>query len=333
MKVGLYLTGAADSSHADLLDQAEFAERVGFDSVWLRERHFHPDHEGRNYFASPFLAAAYIISRTSRLRVGIGARILPLDHPLHVAEAGATLDVLSNGRVDFGIARIGENDLYQRAFGIDAEETRERFEEALEIVIKAWTEERFSYEGRHYRIPELSVYPRPVTRPRPAIYLVGITPGTLAFGAARGFPLLIAGAQTVGVVKETQATYTGLLANAGFEPDEVISPVNRFVYVAETNEQAERDTRETVMAFINRPGSVIRDFLKLPESEITYDLLAREVCIFGDAETCLERILELREQIDVRHLIVTLNYFTIDHARCRTSMERFSEHVLPALAA
>ena len=87
------------------------------------------------------------------------------------------------------------------------------------------------------------------------------------------------------------------------------------------------------MAFINRPGSVIRDFLKLPESEITYDLLAREVCIFGDAETCLERILELREQIDVRHLIVTLNYFTIDHARCRASMERFSEHILPALAA
>ena len=139
MMVGLYLTGGADSSHADLLSQAELAERVGFDSLWLRERHFHPDHEGRNFFASPFLAAAYIASRTRRMRLGIGARILPLDHPLHIAEAGATLDVLSNGRADFGIARIGENDLYQRAFGIDPEETRERFEEALEILMKAWT--------------------------------------------------------------------------------------------------------------------------------------------------------------------------------------------------
>jgi len=333
VKVGLYLTGAADSSHADLISQAVQADEMGFHSLWLRERHFHPDHEGRNFFASPFLAAAYIASRTSRLRLGIGARILPLDHPLHVAEAGATLDVLTNGRTDFGIARIGENDLYQRAYGVSPEETRERFEEALEILVKAWTEERFSYDGRHYRIPEVSVYPKPATRPRPAIYLVGITPGTLAFGAARGFPLLIAGAQSVEVVKETQETYAGLLAEAGFDPAEVVSPVNRFVYVAETNEQAERDTRETVMGFINRPGSVIRDFLKLPESEITYDLLAREVCIFGDAETCLERILDLRERIDVRHLIVTFNYFTIDHARCRASMSRFSEHVLPALAA
>ena len=333
MKVGLYLTGAADSSHADLICQAELAERVGFDSLWLRERHFHPDHAGRNFFASPFLAAAYIASRTTRMRLGIGARILPLDHPLHVAEAGATLDVLSNGRIDFGIARIGENDLYQRAFGIKAEETRERFEEALEILVKAWTEERFSYDGRYYQIPEVSIYPRPVTQPRPAIYLVGITPDTLAFGAARGFPLLIAGAQTVEVVKDTQETYSGLLAEAGFDPTEVVSPVNRFVYVAETNAEAERDTRETVMGFINRPGSVIRDFLKLPENEVTYDLLARDVCIFGDAETCLARILDLRERIDVRHLIVTFNYFTIDHARCRASMDRFSEHVLPALAA
>ena len=333
MKVGLYLTGAADSSHADLLEQAEAADRAGFHSLWLRERHFHPDHEGRNFFASPFLVAAYIASRTSGLRVGIGARILPLDHPLHIAEAGATLDALTDGRVDFGIARIGENDLYQRAFGIDPEETRERFEEALDILVKAWTEERFSYDGRHYRIPEVSVYPKPVTRPRPAIYLVGITPGTLAFGAARGFPLLIAGAQSVAVVQETQSTYSDLLMQAGFDPHDVVSPLNRFVYVAETNEEAERDTRETVMGFINRPSSVIRDFLKLPESEITYDLLARDVCIFGDAETCLERILELREQVDARHLVATFNYFTIDHARCRASMERFSERVLPALAA
>src|SRR5438094_706678 len=153
MHVGLYLTGAADSTHEDLLAQAEEAERVGFDSVWLRERHFHPDHEGRNFFASPFLAAAFITSRTSRIRVGIGAR---------------------------------------------------------------------------------------------------------------GLPLLIAAAQSRGVVAETQETYRGLLADAGFEAGDVVCPVNRFVYVAETNAEAERDMRETLMGFIHRDGSVIRDFLKLP---------------------------------------------------------------------
>ena len=213
------------------------------------------------------------------------------------------------------------------------EETRERFEETLEILIRAWTHERFAFEGRHFQIPEVSVYPRPVTRPRPSIYLVGITPGTLAFGAQRGLPLLIAGAQTVSIVAETQAAYRSLLADSGFDPADAVFPVNRFVYVAETDAEAERDMRETLMGFIHRPGSVIRDFLKLPAGEITYELLTREVCIFGNAETCRERILALSEQVDLRHLICTFNYFTLDQDRCRASMQRFSEQVLPALAA
>jgi alkanesulfonate monooxygenase SsuD/methylene tetrahydromethanopterin reductase-like flavin-dependent oxidoreductase (luciferase family) len=279
------------------------------------------------------LAAAYVASRTTRMRLGIGARILPLDHPLHIAEAVATLDVLSGGRVDLGIARIGENETYEKAFGVDREETRGRFQEALDVLVRAWTEERFSFEGEYYRIPEVSLYPRPATLPHPAVYLVGITPGTLAFGAARGFPLLLAAAQPVAIVHETQQTYAGLLTDAGFDPADIVCPVNRFVYVAESNEQAEQDTRDTLLGFFNRTGSVIRDFLKTPDDEITYELLTEEVCIFGDADHCRERILELRERIDVRHLVCTFNYFNIDHARCRASMERFTERVLPALAA
>jgi alkanesulfonate monooxygenase SsuD/methylene tetrahydromethanopterin reductase-like flavin-dependent oxidoreductase (luciferase family) len=333
LKVGFYLTGSASSTHADLVEQVDYAEAAGFDSVWLRERHFHPDHQGRNFFTSPFLAGAYFASRTSRIRIGIGARVLPLDHPLHIAEAGATLDVLSGGRLDFGIARVGENGTYESAFGVRTEESRGRFEEALEIILRAWTGESFSFEGDHYRVPEVSVYPRPVTQPRPPVYLVGISPGTLAFGAARGFPLIVAGAQTVGVVRETQDAYSKLLAEHGFDPAGVVSPVNRFVYVAETNEEAERDTRETVLGFINRRDSVIRDFLKLPENEITYELLADRVCIFGDADRCREKLQRLGEQIDLRNLVCTFNYFTIDHARCRASMERFTERVLPALGA
>ena len=119
MKIGLYATGAASASYHNLLDQVQYAEEAGFDSVWLRERHFHTDDQGRNFFASPFVAASYIAARTKRIRIGMGARILPLDHPIHIAEDAATVDVISNGRLDFGIARIGENQLYQSAFGID----------------------------------------------------------------------------------------------------------------------------------------------------------------------------------------------------------------------
>ena len=331
MKIGLYATGSATSSYQDLLDQIRFADESGFDSVWLRERHFHPDHQGRNYCTSPFVVAAYVASRTKRVRIGIGARILPLDHPVHIAEDAATVDVISGGRLDLGIARIGENDLYQGAFGVTNEETRGRFEEALDVICKAWSQDHFSYEGKHFKIPDVSVYPKPLQKPHPPIYLVGISQSTFAFGSKRGLPLLLAGAQTATDVRMTQDTYSKLLRENGYCPENIELPVNRFIYVAESNQQAVEETRETIMRFIHRGNTVIRDFLLRPQEEITYDLLFNEVCIFGDADHCEARLRELAHQVDLRYIILTFNYFTIDHGKCLKSMERFVTSVLPRL--
>jgi alkanesulfonate monooxygenase SsuD/methylene tetrahydromethanopterin reductase-like flavin-dependent oxidoreductase (luciferase family) len=331
MKIGLYATGAASASYQSLLDQVQYGEEAGFDSVWLRERHFHTDDQGRNFFSSPFLAASYIAARTKRIRIGIGACILPLYHPIHIAEDAATVDVISNGRLDFGIARIGENELYQSAFGITAEQTRGRFEEALDIIIGAWTKSSFSFEGHHFKVPSVSVSPRPVQRPHPPLYLVGIGPSTLTFGAKRGLPLLLAAAQTAPIVARTQERYRGLLSELGYDAAKVILPVNRFIYVAESKEQAIADTSDTVMRFIHRENSVIRDFLMLPQDQITYELLFNEVCIFGDAEYCARRLRELAQQVDLRYLILSFNYFTIDHEKCLKSMQRFVREVMPRL--
>jgi len=333
MKIGLYATGAASTNYQSLLDQVQYADEAGFDSIWLRERHFHTDDQGRNFFSSPFIAASYIAARTKRIRIGLGACILPLYHPIHIAEDAATVDVISKGRLDFGIARIGENELYQSAFGIAVEQTRARFEEALEIILGAWTKPSFSFEGHHYKVPPVSVSPRPVQRPHPPVYLVGIGPSTLSFGAKRGLPLLLAAAQTASVVARTQEQYRGLLSEFGYDACKVVLPVNRFIYVAESKEQAIADTRETVMRFIHRDNSVIRDFLMLPQDQITYELLFNEVCIFGDAEYCARRLRELAKQIDLRYLILSFNYFTIEHEKCLKSMQRFVCSVMPELRA
>jgi alkanesulfonate monooxygenase SsuD/methylene tetrahydromethanopterin reductase-like flavin-dependent oxidoreductase (luciferase family) len=331
VQIGFYVTGSKGSRYVDLIEQVDLAERSGFDSVWLRERHFHRDHGGRNFFSSPFVAAAYMAARTRRIRIGIGARILPLDHPIHIAEAAATVDQISGGRLDVGIARIGENDLYQRAFGTSEAQARGRFEESLDVLLRAWTGEPFSYEGKHYSLPEVCVRPTPHQRPHPPLYLVGLSSETMRFGAARGMPLLLAGASPVRSLRETQKDYKGMLADAGHDPDAVALPVNRFVYVAETNARAVEETRTTVMEFIERRGSVIRDFLSMNGAEPTYERLSDEVFIFGDPDSCAQRIRALGEQVDLRHLILTFNYFTIEHERCRASMERFVEHVMPAL--
>jgi alkanesulfonate monooxygenase SsuD/methylene tetrahydromethanopterin reductase-like flavin-dependent oxidoreductase (luciferase family) len=331
MRLGFYVTGSQGSDYADLLEQVEFAERSGFDSVWLRERHFHRDHGGRNFFSSPLVTAAYIAARTRRIRIGVGARVLPLDHPIHVAEAAATVDRISGGRLDLGIARIGENDLYESAFGVSGADSRTRFEESLEVILRAWSGQPFSYAGQHYSLPEVSVAPTPVQQPHPPVYLVGITQETLRFGAARGMPLLLAGAQPARLVGETQRDYRSLLDTAGHDADGTVLPVNRFVYVGETDEDALEDTKGAVMEFIERRGSVIRDFLSMNGDEVTYDRLCDEVFVFGGPDSCVKRIQALAAQVDLRSLILTFNYFTIGHERCRASMERFVEHVMPAL--
>lgn len=330
MKIGFYATGSATSDHMDLMDQIRYADEAGYDSVWLRERHFHPDHEGRNFFSSPFIAASYIASVTRRIRIGIGARLLPLDHPIHVAEGAATVDVLSGGRLDLGIARIGENELYQNAFGIKSAETRERFEQSFDVIIKAWTEERFSHDG-HYDLSDISVVPKPVQKPHPPVYLVGISPETLRFGAERGLPLLLAGAQTVSMLMKTRDEY-GKLLN-GNDRGRMIHPVNRFVYVAETDEKAIEDTKDTIMGFIHRKNTVIRDFLFLPEEEITYDRLFDEVFIFGSPDTCMRKIQDLHDNLNVGNLVLTFNYFTIEHRKCVKSMEMFTKYLFTELKA
>jgi alkanesulfonate monooxygenase SsuD/methylene tetrahydromethanopterin reductase-like flavin-dependent oxidoreductase (luciferase family) len=328
LKIGFYATGSATSDHSDMIDQVRYADEVGFDSVWLRERHFHPDHEGRNFFSSPFVAASYIASVTESIRIGIGARLLPLDHPIHVAEGAATVDIVSNGRLDLGVARIGENELYQSAFGVRTEETRSRFEQSINVIVKAWTEERFSYKG-FYNISDISVEPKPVQKPHPPLYLVGISQETLSFGAKMGLPLLLAGAQTNAMLKKTQDRYNELLN--GNKTKDMIHPVNRFIYLADTDEKAVEDTRETIMSFIHRKNTVIRDFLFLPDDKITYDLLFNDVCIFGSPDNCMKKIERLKKEIDLRYLALTFNYFTIEHEKCLNSMELFTKYLLPEL--
>ena len=333
MHVGFYLTGSATGGYEDVLAQVERADRGGLDSVWLRERHFHRDHQGRNFFSSPMVAAAWIAARTTKVRIGLGARILPLDHPVHIAEDAAAVDLISGGRLDLGIARIGENDLYQSAFGLDPEEARTRFVEALEVIALAWSGEPFRFSGEHYTVPETAVLPRPAQRPGPPIYLVGLSEATLGIGAQRGLPLLLAGAQPEDEVGRSIRSYRGRLEGAGHDPASVAMPLNRFVYVAETSDRARAEMSAAITDFLDRPASVIRDFLGARAEDLGEEMLFEEVFICGDPEHCAERIEALRSEQGVREILLTFNYFTLPHELCRESMEGFISDVLPRVRA
>src|SRR6516165_3691075 len=130
----------------EAMEQVDAAEGLGLDVMWLAELHFEPR---RSVLSAPLSIASAIAARTRRMKIGIAVQVLPLCHPLRLAEEAATVDQLSRGRLIFGVGRSGVAQTYE-AYGVPYAESRERFLEILDIVEKAWTEPSFSYRGQYY---------------------------------------------------------------------------------------------------------------------------------------------------------------------------------------
>src|SRR5438309_8659842 len=146
------LPGRSESEAFDeAMEQVDAAEGLGLDVMWLAELHFEPR---RSVLSAPLSIASAIAARTSRIKIGIAVQVLPLCHPLRLAEEAATVDQLSQGRLIFGVGRSGFAQTYA-AYGVPYTESRERFAETLEIVKRAWTEERFSYSGKYFRYDDV----------------------------------------------------------------------------------------------------------------------------------------------------------------------------------
>src|SRR5881398_4033918 len=145
------------------LDQMKAAEEMGFDAVWLAEIHFQKD---RSVLAAPLIIASALAACTRRVKIGIAVQVLPLSHPLRLAEDVATVDHLTKGRLEFGVGRSGLPGHYQ-GFNIPYSESRQRFLETLEILIKAWTQDRFSYAGKHFHFQDVCIMPKPYQKPHP----------------------------------------------------------------------------------------------------------------------------------------------------------------------
>jgi alkanesulfonate monooxygenase SsuD/methylene tetrahydromethanopterin reductase-like flavin-dependent oxidoreductase (luciferase family) len=169
---------------------------------------------------APLIVAAAIAQRTRRIRLGTGASLLPFHHPLSLVEAVATVDILSGGRLDLGVGR-GTIALHFQGFNVSREESRERFEESLEIIQQAWAGESFSYNGKHYQVPETSVVPKPLQKPHPPIRIAANSPETAAFAGLKGYDVMVASPinPTPGFFGHV-ANHRAALAQAGHQPDQ-----------------------------------------------------------------------------------------------------------------
>jgi alkanesulfonate monooxygenase SsuD/methylene tetrahydromethanopterin reductase-like flavin-dependent oxidoreductase (luciferase family) len=152
--------------YGETFEQIRAAEALGWDSVWVTEHHFTDD----GYLPSVDIAASAIAVQTERVRIGHSVLLLPLHHPIEVAENGAVLDIISNGRYIFGPGLGYKLDEFA-TFGVNRKHRPSRMDESMEIIHRAWSEERFSFAGRHFQVENIAVTPKPVQRPRPPIIM------------------------------------------------------------------------------------------------------------------------------------------------------------------
>lgn len=310
--------------YASALAQAEQAEALGFDSVWLAESHFTPE----GALPSPLAAGAALAARTRRLRIGVCVTST-LVHPLRIAEDAAVLDVLSGGRLIF-CAATGYSQAMFAGFQTSADGKGSRLREALTIMRRAWTGEPFRHEGNHWRIPAegdrpVQVTPRAVQQPIP-IWMASFGLVGVKRAAQLGLPFFAASLDSFPRLQEKFAHYWQHRPD-GPAPDEVI-PLIRDVYVAPTTAQAEADV-------VGVLGPRYRRYVELgllPPDESPADL-ARDRLILGDPEAVVAEIRRYQRAIGLNYLVCRLALSGLDPARAAASLARFVRHVMPALAA
>ncbi|MBT6277163.1 MAG: LLM class flavin-dependent oxidoreductase [Chromatiales bacterium] len=310
--------------YREQLSQIRLADDIGFDSVWLTEHHFSslphvPDVPGEYCVsASPYALACAVSQITKRVRIGSAVKVLPLEHPLRTAEDVAMADILSEGRIEFGVG-TGYRKYEFEGLTVPLEEKAERFDEALNIILGAWTTDEFSYQGKFYDVPTLTLVPRPVQKPHPPVWIATRlgTQDVIDYTAARGFKLLCAWAPR----DELRATYHQLLeAQAKLEiADPLVFTCLRHVYVGESDAAAQRDGNKYVDYYMNSTAL----FRPVGAHE-------RGEMIFGGPQTCMEKLATLRDESGINNLICWMNFGGLPQTMVEDSMHRFAQEVMPA---
>jgi alkanesulfonate monooxygenase SsuD/methylene tetrahydromethanopterin reductase-like flavin-dependent oxidoreductase (luciferase family) len=244
MRLGLLCTANVDTSQA-VRDYVEFnveAEALGFASTFLVEHHF----SGFNQVAATLMLQTLVASRTSTLRLGTGVMVLPWHNPVLLAEQAATLDVLSDGRLDFGVGK-GYRYSEFRGFSIDQNDADARFDESLEVLQRAWTSrDRFSHHGRFWNFDDIVVEPAPVQSPYPPIWVAAASEASIRRAAARGYNLIL----------DQYASLEQIAERIGWFGDGNVA-VARQAYVAHSGAEAE-DALARLAAFTRRIIEVSR---------------------------------------------------------------------------
>jgi probable F420-dependent oxidoreductase len=325
MKIGLSpLQGQA--GFEETLRECEQAEKAGFDSIWLGEHHNNPV-----LYPAPLIGLAAVASRTRTIRLGTGVLLLPLYHPVMVAEEGAMVDMISGGRLILGVG-AGYAPEEFAAFGSSLKERGSRLEESAALLHRLWTEENVTHRGRHYRVDNATVAPRPVQRPRPPIWFGAWAEPAIRRAARLGDAWFVGPSANLTEIAPCARLYREACSETGKTDGDVA--LFRYVFVASsTNEAISVAGGPFIQAFERMYFRWPHPVVKRPAGELTIERLAEDRIIFGDPKTCLEEINRFQKELGLKYLVCRFSVPGIPRQACEVSLDLFTREVMPALRA
>jgi alkanesulfonate monooxygenase SsuD/methylene tetrahydromethanopterin reductase-like flavin-dependent oxidoreductase (luciferase family) len=330
-------TRAPNQLVADITDQALYADQIGMHSAWIGEHHFN----SLGVLSCPDLVLAYIAARTKHIRLAPAVTVLPLHHPIRVAEQWATLDLLSGGRVDFAAGRGYDRREYL-PFAVSFDANQEIFEEGLELVRRLWhTDERISHRGKHYSFDDVRITPRPVQTPIP-IYVASFSKLSIELAARLGCNLIVApfaAAMSFGGLKQVVDLYNETCVKHAKKPGRVMC--SYFTHFADDSAQEQaararqiRYYKECVIPAL--PGDPktappsYRYFIDMVDrlSKVKPEDLTENSVLLGSPQRIVDTLKKV-EAAGISEVILYVNVGLKPHQQVKDEMARFMAEVAP----
>ncbi len=336
-------------AYREALEQIRYADSFGFNTIWAVEHHFR---EGRSHCPAPEVLLGALSMITENIKMGFGVTLTPFGFtpPQRIAEKVATVDVLSNGRVEWGTGR--STPMEQTAFGVDRQKSRDEWREAIEIVVGMWEDEYFEYESPNYSFPRRMVTPKPVQVPHPPCWMAATSDGSAEVAGTAGLGML---SFTIMQPLEKMAEHIRAYRKAAQNP----SPITRvttnkvaaytLVHCAETIQQAsDNGVWESVSWWYRNLAQFTLDWelvhLSDEEKETTFPLLKplmegdipidtfheADMLVVGDPERCYDKMKHYAD-LGVDQLICYVQFGYHSHESVMKTIELLGKEVLPEI--
>lgn len=326
------------------LEEAQIADELGFDSIWFAEHHF----SRYGILGNPLVFAAAVAQRTKRIKIGTAVMVIPFYNPLRLAEDAALVDIMSNGRLVLGVGS-GYSPLEFGGFGIDREEKTERYNEIIDILRLAWTQDNWSYEGKHYQYRNVSVHPRPLNGTIPILHAATRTENFKRLGQAGERLITSPNFTPLGIMKKNFDLYDAGLREAGLKTDQYERPFMQQAWCGDPAQGGRHEAAEAALRYYHSikmviPGASEGAVEGASDPNLAYyakvrkgiDLLTLEQTLthggnFGSPDQVADTIRVLRDQMGVDHYISWFRIPTLDRRTAIKAMESFARDVMPVL--